>query len=1144
MYGNNNDENKVKKKHTQGAKGNIKINLVNVQGLTRSKLLELEDILRNDCDILCLTETQQKFEKYDVCDGVSMVESMREVKDKKGGGLRIMFRSGQNVKATKQPTASPDILYAIMVVGTVKLHLILVYLPVIKSVEDRERSRKIKAEVDNILEKVIMEDEASLLLGDMNGHIRQIGYQKEDENGRIVLDWINNSSMILLNLEEFCTGTYTWSRQEQKSTIDYVLANRFCYQWVECMKIDEEKELFDLSDHHMIMLNMILPARNVNFNKGTSTAREYWKVDDDSLCLFGEEMHKRLQDCAITNIQMLNDLMAEVANDKLKATYRRKNVGEQQVKEKPWITDEIRTAIKKRKEINRERRKETDKKKEQVLIDCYQAQKKKVQELVKEAVTKSEKKTTEDIRNGANKSKSIFENIDKLRKKERSKQDIYLYDSEGKKLDPEEEQEELVHFWKTIYQQHPNNIKDVWNDKSKNEYEEGVKQEDQEVPSFPRHMRELMDMALPTRQGPAGMTPAQIDSTDVMDAVKAMRNKSAPGPDKLKPELYKALVSTRLGLDTLTRCLQQELDDNTKPESWKTSKTKMIPKTKKPTAKDLRPIALTNVSYKLFMSILKTKIEEHLKENDEMLEIQAGFTNGGKIEDNLFLLRYCVEDSFHRKKPLYVTAIDYKKAFDSVNRAEMIETLKLYKIDAKIIEATSQIYQGDTTTIRLNDRTEAVIEVTSGIRQGCNGSTTSFKLVTYVIAKTLMMTGLGFKNDSFHIPVLLFADDGLILTQTLQETEQLLGTLTSISRKFGLHVNREKSAILIFNSQEQPKEIANIPVVNQIKYLGVTVINKKKLFKEHINRMIQKAQKMANMTFGITQKCCNKLMIGKCYWKCLALPSFLHGVGVVSLTESDIKQLQTCENGVFRQILGAPRYSPICTLRGEVGASLMKTRIMEGHLKFLRSSMQGNNDLIRKVAREELGSKKSSWAKTIQGYLKSVGLSTAELEVMNKSTLKRHMQDWDNRQWKEELEARTSIEVYRMAKTAIREDPIYDNTPASVVLFRARSNTLPLGTRKRYVGEDTTCALCGDGEETQYHFILECIQLSEERLGIPRLQKPHPEDTTQVLKDFLFNENQEEMEHNKTGLYKLWQCRRRKLATVAGNERGTEADGN
>ena len=66
--------------------------MVNVQGLTRSKLLDLEDILKTDCDIMCLTETQQRSEKYDVSDGIEMVERMREVEDKKGGGLRICIR--------------------------------------------------------------------------------------------------------------------------------------------------------------------------------------------------------------------------------------------------------------------------------------------------------------------------------------------------------------------------------------------------------------------------------------------------------------------------------------------------------------------------------------------------------------------------------------------------------------------------------------------------------------------------------------------------------------------------------------------------------------------------------------------------------------------------------------------------------------------------------------------------------------------------------------------------------------------------------------------------------------------------------------------------------------------------------------------
>ena len=35
------------------------------------------------------------------------------------------------------------------------------------------------------------------------------------------------------------------------------------------------------------------------------------------------------------------------------------------------------------------------------------------------------------------------------------------------------------------------------------------------------------------------------------------------------------------------------------PEEWKKSRTVMIPKTAKPTVKELRPIALTNVGCKL-----------------------------------------------------------------------------------------------------------------------------------------------------------------------------------------------------------------------------------------------------------------------------------------------------------------------------------------------------------------------------------------------------------------------------------------------------------------------------------------------------------------------------------------------------------------
>ena len=103
-----------------------------------------------------------------------------------------------------------------------------------------------------------------------------------------------------------------------------------------------------------------------------------------------------------------------------------------------------------------------------------------------------------------------------------------------------------------------------------------------------------------------------------------------------------------------------------KAKRWQESKTIMIPKTGKPTAKDHRPIALTNVGYKIFMGLVKSKLVEHLEQNILISDYQAGFTGGRRLEENLFIVRYCIEETFRLGRRLVVVAIDFEKAFDSV----------------------------------------------------------------------------------------------------------------------------------------------------------------------------------------------------------------------------------------------------------------------------------------------------------------------------------------------------------------------------------------------------------------------------------------------------------------------------------------------
>ena len=73
------------------------------------------------------------------------------------------------------------------------------------------------------------------------------------------------------------------------------------------------------------------------------------------------------------------------------------------------------------------------------------------------------------------------------------------------------------------------------------------------------------------------------------------------------------------------------------------------------------------------------------------------------------------------------------------------------------------------------------------------------------------------------------------------------------------------------------------------------------------------------MSLAVICKSCNKLLIGKTFWKSVVLPSILYGANVITLTDTEIKSLQTVENGVYRQILGAPRFAPNCSLRSERG---------------------------------------------------------------------------------------------------------------------------------------------------------------------------------------------------------------------------------
>ena len=128
----------------------------------------------------------------------------------------------------------------------------------------------------------------------------------------------------------------------------------------------------------------------------------------------------------------------------------------------------------------------------------------------------------------------------------------------------------------------------------------------------------------------------------------------------------------------------------------------MLPKVNKPTVEQLRPIALTDISYKIFMKLLSNNIEDHLNLNSLNQDNQIAFTKGNRLEDSILLLQYCVENSYLVDKPLFVTFMDFKKAYDSIKRHKIIESLNYFRINDKLIDIIANIYDKDSTMIELN----------------------------------------------------------------------------------------------------------------------------------------------------------------------------------------------------------------------------------------------------------------------------------------------------------------------------------------------------------------------------------------------------------------------------------------------------------
>ncbi len=137
---------------------------------------------------------------------------------------------------------------------------------------------------------------------------------------------------------------------------------------------------------------------------------------------------------------------------------------------------------------------------------------------------------------------------------------------------------------------------------------------------------------------------------------------------------------------------------------------------------------------------------------------------------------------------------------------------------------------------------------------------------------------------------------------------------------------------------------------------------------------------------------------------------------------------------------------------------------MEGKLQYFNSITQQTdtgdcrNKLLKEIL-QDMTSSLHNWTYDLTDYLTTLNLSYGQVTGMKRNVIKQKVQDWDTDSWRQEMRDKSSLEIYRSQKTNIKsKEEVYDNTPASILLFKCRSNTLPLKDRQRFSAQaDTSC---------------------------------------------------------------------------------------
>ena len=251
----------------------------------------------------------------------------------------------------------------------------------------------------------------------------------------------------------------------------------------------------------------------------------------------------------------------------------------------------------------------------------------------------------------------------------------------------------------------------------------------------------------------------KIEYNECFNVLQTFQKNKTPGNDGLTIEFYVAFWSL-IGRP-LVDCINYSYDFGELSNSQKQAIINLIEKKGKDKRliKNWRPISLINVDAKIISKILAKRLEKVLP--NLIHPNQNAFVKGRSIFDAIRTIDDIVDYTKRNSWSGILIAIDFEKAFDTLDLQFLIRTLHKFNFGPSFIHWIRTLYKNASSCVLNNGFATGPFSLGRGVRQGDPLSPYLFILALETLAIKIRQDSSvqGLKIGEEIIKLSLFADD-------------------------------------------------------------------------------------------------------------------------------------------------------------------------------------------------------------------------------------------------------------------------------------------------------------------------------------------------------------------------------------------------